>query len=188
MASKRWIPWNWFKKEEETDRSVPVHRKESTRQDATLGHPLDHFHQEVDRLFDRFFRGFGRAPFGHDGQLQTSLSDGILKPTVDVGASDKEYTITVEIPGVDEKDVQLELIDDTLTVRGEKMREKEEKDTDYYRVERSYGTFQRVLTLPEDTDRDDVEATFRDGVLTVTIPRKEIPKRNAKRIEVKKAA
>lgn len=188
MDFKKWVPWNWFKKEEEdAGKMVPVRRESVKEQSGTLTHPLQQFHQEIDRLFDQAFRGFGLSPFGFDQPLFPRLADGMLKPTLDLSASDKEYTITVEIPGVDEKDVKLEIVNDTLTIRGEKKQEKEEKEKNYYRMERSYGSFQRVLSLPEDADQDGVKATFKKGVLTVTLPRKALPKSDVKQIEVKSA-
>jgi len=112
------------------------------------------------------------------------MTEGIFKPTLDLGASDKEYTISVELPGVDENDVKLEVMDDTLTIRGEKRQEKEEKERNYYRIERSYGSFQRMLSLPEDADQENIKAVFKKGVLTVTLPRKALPKSEARQIPV----
>ena len=85
------------------------------------------------------------------------------------------------------KDVRLEIVNDTLTIQGEKKQENEEKGKNYYRMERSYGSFQRMLSLPEDADQNDVTATFKKGVLTVTMPRKALPKADVKQIEVKSA-
>ena len=98
----------------------------------------------------------------------------------------KEYAISVEVPGVDEKDVKIELANNTLTIGGEKKQEKEEKEKNFYRVERSYGSFQRVLSLPEDADQEKIQATFKKGVLRITVPRKALPHAEAKQIEVKK--
>ncbi len=188
MNIKKWVPWNWFKKEEENaGKIVPVKRESAKEQSGAPDNPLQQFHNEIDRLFDRAFSGFGLPSLGFDQPLFPRLADGMLKPTLDLGASDKEYTITVEIPGVDEKDVSLEIVNDTLTIRGEKKHEKEEKEKDYYRMERSYGTFQRVLSLPEDANQDDVKATFKKGVLTVTLPRKALPESKVKQIKVKSA-
>jgi HSP20 family protein len=188
MDIKKWIPWNWFKKEEENaGKMVPVKRENSKEQSGTLLHPLQQFHQEIDRIFDQAFSGLGLSPFSFERPLVSRLADGILKPTLDLGATDKEYTITVEIPGVDEKDIKLEIVNDTLTISGEKKQEKEEKEKDYYRMERSYGSFQRVLSLPEDADQEKINATFKKGVLTVTMPRKALPKSDVKQIEVKTA-
>lgn len=188
MDIKKWIPWNWFKKEEENaGKMVPVKRENAKEQSHALAHPLQQFHQEVDRLFDQAFRGFESSQLGFDRPLFPHLADGMLKPTLDLGATDKEYTITVEIPGVNEKDVKLEIVNDTLTISGEKRQEKEEKNKNYYRMERSYGSFQRVLSLPEDADQENVKATFKKGVLTVTMARKALPGSDVKRIEVKTA-
>ena len=188
MDIKKWVPWNWFKKEEEdTGKMVPVKRENAKEQGGMPAYSRQQFHQEIDRLFDQVFRGFGLSSFGFDQPLFPRLADGMLKPTLDLGATDKEYTITVEIPGVDEKDIKLEIINDTLTISGEKKQEKEEKEKNYYRMERSYGSFQRVLSLPEDADQDKINATFKKGVLTVTMPRKALPKSDVKQIEVKTA-
>ncbi len=188
MNIKKLAPWNWFKKEEEdAGNTVPVQRKTVMDQGYALSNPIQQFHREIDRLFDQMLRGFGFSPFGFDRPLLPRMADGMLKPTLDLGATDKEYTITIEIPGVDEKDVKLEIVNDTLTIRGEKKQEKEEKDKNYYRMERSYGSFQRVLSLPEDVDQENIEAIFKKGVLTVTLPRKAVPKANVKQIEVKNA-
>ncbi|MBW2355307.1 MAG: Hsp20/alpha crystallin family protein [Deltaproteobacteria bacterium] len=188
MNVKKWIPWNWFKKEEEeAGKMVPVKRESAQEPGSAFGHPLQQFHQEIDRLFDQAFRGFGLSPFTLERPPFPRLADGVLKPTLDLAATDKEYTITVEIPGVDEKDVQLEIVNDTLTIRGEKKQEKEEKEKNYYRMERSYGTFQRILSLPEDVDQENIKAVFKKGVLTVTLPRKALPKSQVKQIEVKSA-
>jgi HSP20 family protein len=186
MDIKKWIPWNWFKKEEEdVGKTLPVKRETAQERGGALASPLQQFHQEIDRLFEQVFRGFGLAPFWHDRPLLPRLAEDLLRPTLDLAATDKEYTITVEIPGVDEKDVQLEIAHDTLTIRGEKKRETEEQEKNYYRMERSYGSFERVLSLPEDADQDGVKATFKKGVLTVTLPRKALPKSDVKKIEIK---
>lgn len=187
MDVKKLIPWNWFKKEDEhAAGTVPVKRERPHGDGGDFGSSLQHFHREIDRLFDHAFRNFGLRPFEFEHSGMAHLADDImLKPTLDLGATDKEYAITVEIPGVDEKDVKLEISDDILTISGEKKHEKEEKDKNYYRMERSYGSFQRVLSLPEDADQDGIKATFKNGVLTVTLPRKTLPKTETRRIEVK---
>jgi HSP20 family protein len=186
MDIKKWVPWNWFNKEEEdAGKMVPVKHKGAHEQAGMLHSPLLQFHREIDRIFDESFRGFGLAPFGSDRQVPPSLGEGMIKPTLDLGANDKEYTVTVEIPGVDEKDVKLEIVNDTLSIHGEKKQEIEEKEKNYYRMERSYGSFQRMLSLPEDADQDGVKAIFKNGVLTVTLPRKSVPKSQVKHIEVK---
>jgi HSP20 family protein len=186
MEIKKWIPWNWFKKEEEDGgRAVPLRQASSQRHGWSHDNPIERFHREVDHLFNQAFESFGRSPFRTNQPMRTRLNDGLLKPTLDLGATDREYTIAVEIPGVDEKDVKVEISNDTLTIQGEKKLEKEEKGKNYYRMERSYGSFQRTLSLPEDADQDNVAASFKKGILTVTMPRKALPKANVKQIEVR---
>ena len=136
-------------------------------------------------MFDTYFGGWPSA--GFDRMFAPTSVDRWLKPTLDLSATDKEYAITIEIPGVDEKDVKLELVNDTLTVRGEKKQEKQEKEKNYYRMERSYGAFRRVLSLPEDADQDSIKAKFKNGVLKVTVQRKASAQTTAKRIEVRRA-
>ncbi len=186
MDIKKLVPWNWFKKEEEdADKTLPIKRKGAQEQGGGFASPLQQFHQEIDRLFEQAFRGFGMIPFGFERPLTPRPADGMLKPILDVSASTKDYTVTVEIPGVDEKDVKLEVVNDTLTIRGEKKQETEETDENYYRMERSYGSFQRVLSLPEDVDQEGIKATFKKGVLKVRLPRKALPTSDVKLIEIR---
>jgi len=189
MDIKRLAPWNWFKKEEEeTGRSIPLQHRGTLHPAVGQDHPLASFHREFDRLFEDLLLGFGRSPLGVDLSGWPTMSRDLLKPTVDISSAEKAYTVTVEVPGVKEDDVQLELADDTLTIRGEKKQENTAKDKRYYCVERSYGTFQRVLSLPEDVDQDGIQAAFKNGVLTITMPRRALLESKVRRIEVKKAA
>jgi HSP20 family protein len=185
MNISKLAPWNWFKKEEEQEgSSVPVKRQD---QPVTIRqtHPLLQIHNEIDRLFDDAFRNFG-FPSLRTGSLFPSLTQTEwLKPTLDLAATDKEYTISVELPGVKASEVKLELVNDTLKVSGEKRQEKEEKDKDFYKMERSYGSFQRVLSLPEDADQENIKAAFKNGVMTITLPRKSLLQSEVKQIEVK---
>jgi len=169
MDLKKLAPWNWFKKEEEQHPAMlPVQRSgQPVRYD-----PVERFHGELDRMFENFFHGFGFPAMGSGRGQALRANKEWLKPTLDIAATDGEYTISVELPGVDEKEVQLELLDDTLVIKGEKKSEKEEREKNYYRIERSYGSFQRVLSLPEDAEQDGIGAAYVRGVLRITIPRK----------------
>jgi HSP20 family protein len=130
------------------------------------------------RDLDPFFRGFRT-------QLDTLFEDwfgrsmgGALAPRVDVSETGKEMTLKVELPGVDEKDIDISLSGNQLTIKGEKKSEHEEKkDSEegrvFHRVERSFGAFQRTMTIPFDVEPDKVSADFKDGVLTVTLPKPE---------------
>ncbi|OPL13398.1 MAG: heat-shock protein Hsp20 [delta proteobacterium ML8_D] len=189
MDIKKLVPWNWFKKEEEqTSSIVPVKSGDVQTAYPRSGmmNPIIQLHSEMDRLFENAFRGFGRSAFRSELFTNDSVT-GLLKPKLDIGATEKEYSITVEVPGVNEKDIKVELEDNTMIIRGEKNQEKEEKDRNYYCIERSYGSFQRVLSLPEDAVEDDILATFKNGILTIKLPRKAIPKANVRPIEVRKA-
>ena len=189
MNIKKLAPWNWFKKEQEdAGKSVPVHNP--TVNETILGsdHPLVSFHREFDRFFNTMLHGFGMPPMGLSRAGWPALAHDILKPTLDIASTENAYTVSVEVPGVEENDVKLELSNGTLIIRGEKKQAKESKGKDFYCIERSYGAFRRVLSLPEDVDHDHIQAVFKNGVLTITMPRKALPKSKVKRIEVRKAA
>jgi HSP20 family protein len=188
MDLKKLAPWNWFKNENEEAAATPV-RINRPREHAGIVepyHPLYHFQSQMERLFDSLARDFG-MPGWNAGETGSLVAGGFLKPSVNVGGTDKEYSISVEIPGVDEKDVRVEVKDNTLTISGEKQQEKEDRSKDFYRIERSYGSFRRVLTLPDDADRDGIKAGFRKGVLQLTIPKKPVPETDVKHIEVRSA-
>ncbi len=138
--------------------------------------PFGSLQREINRLFEDFASGF--PGFG--------VGTRDLAPTMDVAETDKQIEITVELPGLEEKDVQINLSDNTLTIRGEKKAEREQKDKDYHLVERSYGSFSRTLELPAGVNADDIKATISKGVLNVTVP-KPAPAQ-VKKIQIKAAA
>ena len=188
MELKKLAPWNWFKKEEESDHAVPVrHSDKAAYLPERSFDPTLPMHRDIDRLFDLLFRGFSSSLPGRFGSFPSFTETGLLKPRVDLSATEEEYLLTVEIPGVNEKDVTIDLSNNTLTIRGEKRQEKEEKDKDYYRIERSYGSFQRVLSLPEDVNQEGIKASFKNGVLSVTMPRTAQAKGEVKQIEINAA-
>lgn len=150
---------------------IPVGRDRN----AASYHPFASIHRELDRMLEDFGRGF--PTFG-------TVTQG-LTPATDVVETDKEIEITAELPGLEEKDVKIELSDNVLTIRGEKKAEKEEKNKDYRMIERSYGAFARSLELPSGVDAGAIKATIDKGVLKVTVP-KPVPAQ-AKTIEVKPA-
>lgn len=135
--------------------------------------------REIDRLFDDFSRGFPTFPSFGNGKAE-------LLPSMDVTETDKDIQITAELPGLEEKDVQINVADNLLTIRGEKKAEKEEKDKNYQLIERSYGSFERTIELPDGVNADAIQASIAKGVLTVTVP-KPAPAQS-KKIEVKAAA
>ena len=150
--------------------------------------PFESLRQEIDRLFDDF-RPFGwRLPSARfDIDLPKLGAGWSVSPAFDVAEKDNEYEITAELPGIDEKNVDVKLTNHTLTIKGEKREEKEEKEKDYYLSERRFGSFQRSFRLPEGVDADKVEATFAKGVLTVKLPKTAEAKNAGKKVEVKAA-
>jgi len=154
---------------------IPWRRK---RREGELAWPetsLARLRDEIERLFDRFW----------EDAFELEPLEPLTKfwPAMDVSENDEAVTVKLELPGVDPKDVSIEVTGDILTIRGEKKQESEEKGKDFHRLERRYGAFQRSVRLPSSVDTQKVEATYKNGVLTITLPKREGAKR--KRIEVK---
>ncbi|MCB8839897.1 Hsp20/alpha crystallin family protein [Aurantimonas sp. VKM B-3413] len=153
--------------------------------------PFETLRGEMDRLFDMFGgrRGgpLSRGDFDLDFSLPKGMTFGAGTPAVDVAEKDGEYEITAELPGLDEKDVEVKVANGALTIKGEKKEEKEERQKDYYLSERRYGTFVRSFALPKGVDQDKIAARFAKGVLTVTLPKTPEAKAEEKKIEVKAA-
>jgi HSP20 family protein len=140
--------------------------------------PFSSLRRDMDRLFEDFSRDFGwGAPAMRTG----------MAPQIDVSETDAEVKIEAELPGVDEKDVEVVLSDGRLTIKGEKKQETEEKKKDYHMVERAYGSFARSIALPFMADPDKVKAQFAKGVLTVTVPKPPEVKAKEKKIAIGKS-
>jgi HSP20 family protein len=133
------------------------------------GDPFLSLHREMNRLFDDVFRGAG-LPTATGSQGQGDVGT-FVNAHMDVSETDTEIRITAELPGVTEQDIDVSLDDDVLTIRGEKKFERKDEKETYHFVERSYGTFQRALRLPFPVDPEQVQASFENGVLTVTLPK-----------------
>lgn len=136
--------------------------------------------REMNRLFDDFSSGSDISPFGAMRERSKTFF-----PSIDVKEDEKEMRVEVELPGMDEKDVEVLLTENTLTLKGEKKQEKEDKKKDYYHMERSYGYFNRMIPLPAGIDVKKVNASFKNGVLSVRLPKAEESKSKGKRIPVK---
>jgi HSP20 family protein len=134
--------------------------------------PLLALHREMNRLFDDVFAGASPAPGAAN-----------LSPRVNVEETEKELRVTAELPGVEEKDIQLTLDDDLITIRGEKKLEMEHEQKDFHVVERAYGVFQRAIRLPFRAEPDEVKARFENGVLTVSVP-KTPAQESARRVRI----
>jgi HSP20 family protein len=153
---------------------VPWRRNEMARE----GDPFNALHRELDDLFDRFFGNGDLVPWSGRAWAGAPFS-----PSVDVDETEKEVRVTAELPGMDEKDVELALAENMLTIKGEKKVEKEEKNGGRQYVERSYGVFQRRVMLPCEVDPAKAKATFAKGILTVTLP-KTAKAQNVKKIAI----
>jgi HSP20 family protein len=190
MKLEKLNPWNWFKHEEtaQAETNIPVKKDEAAPQ--AYGSPFDSFmqlHREMDRLFDDAFRSFGMPNMNRrlsdSFQPMMTLEQG-FKPSTDVSGDEDQYEITLDLPGMKEDDISVELKDRVLTIKGEKESKVENDDKKFYRVERHYGSFQRTLALPDDAAAEDITAIMKDGVLTLSVPRVALPKQDVKRISI----
>jgi HSP20 family protein len=138
--------------------------------------PLAMMQREMNRVFDSFNRNWGLGAFPE--------FTGSFMPRLDVTEDAKAFTVTAELPGMNEKEIDLSVSGDTLTIRGEKKEEKEDKNKNYYYSERSYGTFMRSIPLPRQVETDKVSASFKKGVLTITLPKTAAAMESTKKIDV----
>jgi HSP20 family protein len=163
MAVRDLIPWN-------RGREASVQRGEEIDPFFTL-------HREISRLFDDVFRGFGVAPLS-TGRF---FDQGTGWPRLEVAETDEDVKVTAELPGLDEKDVEVELANGVLAIRGEKRTETEDKDRLF--SERYYGRFERRIPM-DDIEEDKVEASFKNGLLMVTLPKSTKAQQKVKRITI----
>ncbi len=153
--------------------------------------PFETLRREIDQLFDRFHEpastlSFSRPSFLPDFSWPRALGFG-LAPAVDVVEKDKQYEVTAELPGLDEKNIEVKVSNGMLMIKGEKKEEKEERDQDHYVSERRYGSFSRSFQVPANVDTNKIEAHFTKGVLTVKLPKSAEAMKNDKTIEIKAA-
>jgi len=190
MNLEKLKPWNWFKHEEnDTGKGsqIPVSRSEAENLPLAGRGTLMNLHREMDRWFEDAFKSFSMPSL--DSNLQSRAMPGIslsniYRPQIDVSGDSNCYEINLEVPGLTESDLSLEVKDDVLTIKGEKEEHSEDKDKHYYRVERSYGSFQRTLALPDDAIGDEIKANLDKGVLRLEIPRRETATQEVKRISI----
>jgi HSP20 family protein len=162
MAMRDLIPWS-------RGRDLSVRREEAS--------PFWTLHREMNRLFEDVFRGFDVAPFGNDRLLER----GMGWPNIEVSETDKELKVLAELPGLEEKDIGVELAHGALTIRGEKKTETEDKDRLF--SERTYGRFERRIPV-DHIEQDKVSASFKNGVLTVILPKSPDAQQSVKRIAI----
>ncbi|HED35008.1 MAG TPA: Hsp20/alpha crystallin family protein [Gammaproteobacteria bacterium] len=195
MNLQKLNPWNWFKHEESSgvgeqsgEQYIPV-----KRDFGSSGLPVNQqnpsqsilqLHQDMNRLFDEVFNSSGFPSVGLRMPSFSGSVTSVLRPKLNISSDDHNYNISLELPGLKESDISVEVKNDVLTVRGTVNEEKEDKDKHFYRIERSYGTFQRTLALPDDANADDIRASMKDGVLDLMIPRNEETASTARKIAI----
>jgi HSP20 family protein len=159
---------------------TPFTRRSRAPRGAGEDNPFLSLRQEMDRMFDDFARGWPLA--------EGMTSNGVLSPKVDVSETEEGLEITAELPGVEEKDIDLDLADDVLTLKAEHAIEREDEEKEkgrrYHVVERAQGAFMRQFALPFEVDADKVKAKFKNGVLTVSVPRAASAEKPVRRIKV----
>ncbi|NLS20031.1 Hsp20/alpha crystallin family protein [Rhizobium sp. P40RR-XXII] len=168
MTVRDLIPWG-----RNSGNQVPSLSRDGDRD------PFMSLHREVNRLFDDVFRGFDSGL----PSLGKGSAFGGGWPSVEISDTDKEIKVTAEVPGLEEKDIEVLLNDGVLTLKGEKRSETEDKDRQF--SERYYGRFERRIPLGVEVKDDQVEGTFKNGVLTVTLPKSEKAQSQVKRIAIK---
>ncbi|MBF0457575.1 MAG: Hsp20/alpha crystallin family protein [Nitrospirae bacterium] len=164
MKLKDLVPWRTG------SGNVPVRREDANN-------PFTALQRQVNDVFNGFFRGFDMDPFFGGGMG--------FNPSVNVLETDAEIKVTAELPGMDEHDIDVSLTKDTLTLKGQKKEEKEDKGTNYYHMERSYGSFVRTIPLMCAIDDAMVEAEFKKGILTIRLPKTPEAVKDTKKVTIK---
>jgi HSP20 family protein len=166
------VPWRWGSlRRLDEDRSLNTFRTE-----------MDSLHRSIDQLFADAWGG-SMTP----SLLSDAWTTSRITPRLDVVDDDTAFHVTVELAGMTDKDVAVSVTDRVLTIRGEKKEEKEKKDKDVYRRERAFGSFRREIELPSDVDQGKIEAAFKNGVLTIDLPKTKEAQDRVKQIPVKAA-
>ena len=190
MNLEKLKPWNWFRHEDgeaDSPRQVPVTRDRAVSGSSGGPASLLSLHREMDRWFDDAFKSFGFPSLSSGSGALSAAGAGtqrFYRPQIDVSADENCYEINLDVPGLNEDDLSLELNGDVLIIKGQKEERNEGKGRHYYRVERSYGAFQRTLALPDDADADEIKANLDKGVLRLEIPRRAGAADAVKRISI----
>ena len=173
----------------EESEKVPSKPAKSPRIFEETWQPLARLRADMERMFEDFFSGVSSSLSGRKGAVEPFRTVERMftgsAPAVDLVEKENAYEMSAELPGLDDKDVRLSLKDDVLTLSGEKKEQTEEKKQGYHFSERRFGSFRRSFRLPDDVDQDKIEANFKKGVLTITLPKNPEAAKNEKKIEVK---
>jgi HSP20 family protein len=174
---------------------LPVHTRNEGKAErpagATAVGPIETLRRQVDHLFEDFLRGYWHLPFtGRTFDVEPLWRGEVTfgaTPAVDIVEKDDVYKVTAELPGMDVSNIDVKFANGALTITGEKTEEKEEKKQDYFLSERRFGSFRRSFRVSDGVDPDKIEASFKNGVLTVTLPKTEQARQKQKTISVQKA-
>lgn len=191
MNLEKLKPWNWFRHEESAkdgDVQIPVTKSAVPERGPDSGaQALWKLHREMDQLFNNVFAGFGmpalRSSPWPSSVLDNAFGAGFM-PQTDVCGDERQYEITLDVPGLSEDALSIELDGEVLRIRGEIEEKSESNEKHYYRAERRYGSFQRTLSLPDDADAEAISASLSAGVLRLTMPRRQLPQRDVKKIPI----
>lgn len=156
-------------------------RKKDPAKESGRKHPIDVFQDGFNRMVSNFFGD----DWGLSSDFFANKRFSNFSPVVNVSVNKNSVQVTAELPGLSDKDIQISLQDDVLTIKGEKKVEKESKDNDYLRVERSYGSFQRSIQLPCEVEADSIKASHKNGVLKIEMPKSAKARESSRLIEVK---
>jgi HSP20 family protein len=151
-------------------------KRHMTRKEDEEKNPLISLQQEMNKMFDRFFSDFRSDTLGKRFEVDF--------PKMDITETESFIEITADLPGIEKKNIQISVSDDILSIRGEKDVKLEEKDKNFYRRERTYGSFRREVVLPAEVESDKADASLKNGVLKINIPKKVDSKRKSKKIEI----
>ena len=182
MSLKSILPWK------RDGKKLPIQRDADVMDNTE--YPLLSLQNEMNRLFEDFWQNpFSMRPFATFDRMWPSTMSGStwsgFNPNVDISETDREIKLEAELPGLDEKDIEISISEDVLTIKGEKRHENKRKENNYYYAERSYGTFTRQFALPNAVDEDKIDATFKKGILTITMPKRPEVVEQRKRIAIK---
>jgi len=156
---------------------VSFSKRHITRKENGEKNPIFSLQKEINRMFDRFFDDFSLSSF--EGRFQEDY------PKIDVTETGSTVQIVADLVGIERDDIEISISDNILTLRGEKENKFEEKNQNYYRRERSYGSFQREILLPTEVESDKADASLKNGILKILVPKKFDYQRKSKRIEIK---
>jgi HSP20 family protein len=154
---------------------IPWKRRQNDQTESGMDYPLHRFHWNINRILDDIMGSWSN---------DSLPGDGFISPRIDLSETKKNLTITADMPGMDEDNIDVSLENNFLVIRGQKKTEKEDQGQHYYHMERSYGSFYRTISLPCEVDESKVKADYKKGVLTIHLPKPKDERRQSRKIEV----